>query len=734
METYIPDTPLKDPKADLFRRWPFAKRVAHTISNRTDSGSIVVGIYGNWGEGKTTVLNFIETELLQNETNICVKFNPWLFSTETQLILSFFNTLANALDKSLPTRKEKIGKFLSKYGGLIAPLTLNPAPLFEFSPGKTLQELGKQLSSVELDELKERIQSILRAEKKRVVVLMDDIDRLDKQEIYNIFKLVKLTADFEYTAYILAFDYHMVANALSERYSGNKTDPGANFLEKIIQVPLILPKADEISLRQLCFKGVDQAVKDAEIQLTESQVQEFVRHFIDGLEVRLSTPRMAKRYTNALAFALPILKGEVNPVDLMLTEGIRVFYPQLYEFIRTNPEMFHGVLVSGHNTEKEKEKIRTTINDLLSLYTSDEAIRVRSLLETLFPKLKAVFGNYHYGSEWQTTWANEQRVSSGDYFYRYFSYTIPEGDIPDLVIEQFLSQIQNSSYQDIAALIVEMINTRNADKVLLKFRRKERQISETDSSILAKALAISGSLFPNVKQMFSFTGAFSQSAILIHKLLLNIPKGDKRVNIAKEIVMIADPLPFSTEILRWLLSPEDKNEAERTFTKDEESTLGKIVATRISSVAKSENLYLSYEDNGPSLFWVWSQWGDTKEVAKYLEKSFDASDRNILEFLKTYLPTAWGLESGLSQKDDFERSQYNSVAKLIDPNIVANKLIAIYGNDIKDVTGGFEYRAKPVDERVAYQFAGIHNHVRSESQAKVAPIKEAHSSETPKSE
>jgi predicted KAP-like P-loop ATPase len=634
METYISDNPQKDPKADLFRRWPFAKRIANTISNRTDSSSMVIGIYGNWGEGKTTVLNFIETELLQDNSNICVKFNPWLFSTEAQLILSFFNTLAKALDKSLPTRKEKIGKFLSKYGSLIAPLSVSPVPLFEFSPGKTLQELGKQLSSVELDELKERIQSILKAEKKRIVILMDDIDRLDKQEIYNIFKLVKLTADFEYTAYILAFDYHMVANALSERYSGNKTDAGASFLEKIIQVPLILPKADEISLRQLCFQGVDQAIKDAEIELTESQVQEFVRHFVDGLEIRLNTPRMAKRYTNALAFALPILKGEVNPVDLMLTEGIRVFYPQLYDFIRIHPEMFHGVITSGHNTEKEKEKIRNSINELLSLYSGDETAKARSLLETLFPKLKGVFGNYYYGSEWQKTWANEQRISSSDYFFRYFSYTIPEGDVPDLVIDQFLSQTSNLPHQDIAALLIEMITKRNADKILLKLRRKEKQLSETDSSNLSKALAISGSLFPDAKQMFSFTGAFSQSAILIHQLLLNILKGEKRLETAKEIIKIAEPLPFATEILRWLLSPEDKNEAERTFAKEDENTIGRIVAERISSIANENNIYLKFEDNSPSLFWVWSQWIGFKEVAEYLENTLDLLHKSFVAEFK----------------------------------------------------------------------------------------------------
>ena len=66
----------------------------------------------------------------------------------------------------------------------------------------------------------------------------------------------------------------------------------------------------------------------------------FPRHFSDGLQPRLETPRQAKLYTNALMFAIPLLKGEVNIVELMLIEGIRIFYPKLYAGIRDNPPLF----------------------------------------------------------------------------------------------------------------------------------------------------------------------------------------------------------------------------------------------------------------------------------------------------------------------------------------------------------------------------------------------------------
>ena len=62
-EIFISDAPVTKHEDDIFRRWPFAKRIANIISAQKDPSSIVIGIYGSWGEGKTHVLNFIEQEL-----------------------------------------------------------------------------------------------------------------------------------------------------------------------------------------------------------------------------------------------------------------------------------------------------------------------------------------------------------------------------------------------------------------------------------------------------------------------------------------------------------------------------------------------------------------------------------------------------------------------------------------------------------------------------------------------
>jgi predicted KAP-like P-loop ATPase len=116
---YRTDAPLDHEESDLFDRAPFANRIADTISTRTDPSSLVVAIYGPWGDGKTTVLNFIRNRLQKYPSVITVNFNPWRMDGEKALLQGFFEALAEALDRELTTKSEKVGDVLKRYGALL---------------------------------------------------------------------------------------------------------------------------------------------------------------------------------------------------------------------------------------------------------------------------------------------------------------------------------------------------------------------------------------------------------------------------------------------------------------------------------------------------------------------------------------------------------------------------------------------------------------------------------------
>src|SRR5690606_27643657 len=106
------DNPIFRSTDDRFQRYGFSRQIANTIISRRSQDCITIGIYGAWGEGKTSVLNFIDQELQQDENVLTVKFNPWRYQDENTLLLQFFNLLAQTLDARLKTKKEKLGELI----------------------------------------------------------------------------------------------------------------------------------------------------------------------------------------------------------------------------------------------------------------------------------------------------------------------------------------------------------------------------------------------------------------------------------------------------------------------------------------------------------------------------------------------------------------------------------------------------------------------------------------------
>jgi len=341
-ENYTSDKPIFSKEKDAFQRFEFSKRIADTIIGRKNQDSIVFGVFGVWGEGKSTVLNFINQELETSENILTLTFNPWRYGDEENLIKNFLKKVAELLGKELDSNKEKFAGFIGKYGSI--------GSVF----GMDLSEVGKNIATVDLEVLKNRVDEFLSESEKRLVIFLDDIDRLDKQEIYSLFRLVKLTADFKNTTYILSFDQEMVASAIGDRFGSGDKKAGENFLEKIIQVPLTIPKAQPDALKKYCFQLVDNAINNSKLKLSKEEVQRFVYQFTTNILNRLTTPRLAVRYGNTLSFSMPLLKGEVNMIDLMLIESLRIFYPNHYNFVKSNPDYFIGSYSDSYDRRNNK--------------------------------------------------------------------------------------------------------------------------------------------------------------------------------------------------------------------------------------------------------------------------------------------------------------------------------------------------------------------------------------------
>ena len=102
---------------------------------------------------------------------------------------------------------------------------------------------------------------------------------------------------------------------------------------------------------------------------------------------------------------------------------------------------------------------------------------------------------------------------------------------------------------------------------------------------------------------------------------------------------------------------------------------------------------------------TWKRFGDAKEVEEHLLGQFDKEPKEVIAFLKAFLPTTYG---DIARKGDFTGNEYGSVACLVDPKIIRKHLASLYGDLLKvgeSYPHGFD---DPLEVRVAKQFVFVH--------------------------
>src|ERR1022692_3253121 len=337
------DRPGTDPKDDLFGHAAFAKSLAESICRYPGNDGLVLALYGPWGSGKSTVLSYVRHFLEKRsepERPVIVAFNPWWFSGQENLARAFLGQLQAVLpEKNAKFRQlgDLLSDFAESIGGVIdlTGVTYGAGSLV----GKMLGKLKRKPKDV--PALKAAITKVLVDARQRILIFIDDIDRLTPEETRQLFTVIKALADFPNVIYLLAFDREVAVQAIEAR-SGL---PGQPYLEKIIQVPFELPPVDRVALRAAFFKRLDEVLQGTPDGLFDQS--HWANVFHDGIDAMIQVPRDIVRFTNTLLVTYPSVVGDVNPVDFIAIEALRVFLPRVYDVVRTNPEQFCGVRSSN---------------------------------------------------------------------------------------------------------------------------------------------------------------------------------------------------------------------------------------------------------------------------------------------------------------------------------------------------------------------------------------------------
>lgn len=623
---YSADRPLLDADEDRLGRRSFANRIADSLVARRDPSSLVVGLYGEWGDGKSTVLNFVERRLQNTAADsvICVRFNPWLYGDEPTVINEFFRLLGKSIDAKLDTTSEKVGKYLRQAGSRLSGVSVGTSTVT--AAGTVFQSVGGFLPEATLTELRDRVEKALQAAAKRVVVFIDDVDRLDRQEITTVMRLVKIAADFSFTAYVLAFDPAVVAAALAERYP-NGSPFGENFLEKIVQVPLTLPRTDAAVVRQILLEDVERHFETHEIQLTPDEATRLWMALDEAVLPRLRTVRIARRLSNALEFALPIVPGEVNAVDVVLIEALRTLYPQAYDFVKASVNWIVSPVL-GRLSREEAGQLDPAMEGL----SARDVEGCKKLLRYLFPQLDSVFGNGTNSTDQAMAWTEQRRICSPRYCERYFAYGIPVGDIADAEIVQLM---RSATAGQADTLLESLFQRAGAGLVLQKLSDRLSEVEPDEVAPLARVLCEYAPRLDGIDNAGLGAPAL-RAALIVIKLTRKLP-AHERTTTVRALVGAVDER-FALLLFRMLRSYSGPDAEAPGFDEADVTQLGREFAERLLTLDSTVSLAHRWPKLAVEMYACCAHYGSRDAVIDRVIKHAAASIDEAAVFIRMYLP------------------------------------------------------------------------------------------------
>lgn len=453
------DRPISSGSEDLLNRLPLALAVAQQIRDLPRDESFVLALSGPWGCGKSSLMAMVKEEVERDGDLVVVSFNPWLFASMDDLVKRFFDEIGAQLSarKRLGAPLAKAAALFPRMGAALTALgtamTLSPEILQQIAQnpalalaliglattrGARVEELGKGVTSVSeqaakvfesrappslLDQRGE-LERLLRRSKRRVLVQIDDLDRLEGKEVRDILKLIRLTADFPNVIYLVAFDRPRVEAVLGA------DDYGRQYLEKVFQVIYDVPTPREEQLVAILASEIDRVL--ASVQVPESDGP-WIREVFAVVTRFMATPRDIKRYVMSVAGTLPHLHEEVHPGDVLGMEAIRVFCPAAFAQLATYAEPLTVGRQLGFPAIRPEK-----LPDLDAFFSQagSRSQHLRLLALKLFPRSVQ---NTTYGAEWDAGWRKQRQVATRSVFAYYLERTLPTGVVPRREIREILS-------------------------------------------------------------------------------------------------------------------------------------------------------------------------------------------------------------------------------------------------------------------------------------------------------
>lgn len=570
-----------------------------------------------------------------------VEFNPWQIHGLEQLTEAFFHEIGPKLSTNKAEDGAKRKKSWEKYGNYIgAGLTISKTLRFGLSTfgvpfadiilkqGEEaldkMKDIAKQgedaagatIVNESLATLKEKLRAELQTLPHSVLVIIDDLDRLTADEVCHVLRLVKANADLPNFCFLLLCERTNVERALGSISNGR----GEAFLEKIVQVAIDIPAPPIFKIHQHLLQNIDRIMQEVGIPEVEFDLERWANIWIPGISKYFTNLRHVDRFLNAFTISAAAFHTEgayeVNPVDLIAVECLRLFEPQVLIEIRKSKHVL--------TTLEQAKDLSPALDEILKVAKSQPV--VREIVEELFPNSHRVWQNTSYGGT-HHIWKKQRRLCDVDFFERYFQLDVPEGQISESEIARILrSRTNREAIRDIFA---ELIQRKLIEPALMRLEANDELNDPGQAEPYLLALCDIADDLP-VSNNLGLLGERSLKVLVRHALnrvLSKIADPDQKVILISKLVTESASLSMPAECVSRLISKTEGDSLFPVASDQVKDLLKDHFKKRITAAAESGHL-LHHSELG-ALLYFWNEC-DATGVAHWVSENLRTPESGLV--------------------------------------------------------------------------------------------------------
>jgi len=438
---------------DLLGIMPFVIVMHDMLVKICASTTHVIALTGKWGSGKTSIMNLVRGELRAQENIVVACFSPWKYEDTYSLFKGFSEFVFQQLGDTFGYLNYK--EYLRKYQSI----------LFSYIENKQALSFATffRNESTDIAQIREIISDKIQSDDKKMVIIIDDIDRLQKQEILFIFKMIQTVFNFDHLIYVLNFDEARINKIFKAEFA---TD--TNYLDKIIQTKINVPQMDVKVMQKvgatslfhiLTYYGV-RFVDDSRLVQTLTCIME---QFCDLRDLTRFLNSVSTTIKNMMHLRLGL-----DMSDLLVLEYIKYTDLTLYYQLSSNAcflisEDIERSMICDVQTINFADSIASNqVGQQVSSYVLEQGRIVRlnemlsgkpaltRLLSFVFPNIDAYRRNKMAGSTYKAKQDDEesittsfllQRCYNGSFFDVYFNGQDNPFTRINKIVDQFIDEM-----------------------------------------------------------------------------------------------------------------------------------------------------------------------------------------------------------------------------------------------------------------------------------------------------